>query len=188
MVDLALKLKVFRLLFFNFVPTGRGKQITGSDLTPQQRKELLEYICRKRDELMGKLDFFSTDPCFAAALVRHKKDMFVEHTAKFLGGCAAGRVYCSITAEGKVKPCVFMPIIVGDLRKQSFEDIWNNSEVMKNLRDWSKRNEKCRECKYNTICGGCRSRAYGYTGNYLGDDPLCPYSSELWPKEKDIKE
>jgi radical SAM protein with 4Fe4S-binding SPASM domain len=32
---------------------------------------------------------------------------------------------------------------------------------------------KCATCKYKKICGGCRSRAYAASGDYLAEDPVC---------------
>ena len=31
----------------------------------------------------------------------------------------------------------------------------------------------CGKCLYNRICGGCRTRAYHLTGDWLGTDPAC---------------
>ena len=32
---------------------------------------------------------------------------------------------------------------------------------------------KCGECEYREACGGCRGRAYAYSGDYLAEDPVC---------------
>ena len=44
---------------------------------------------------------------------------------------------------------------------------------MKNLRKIDNLGGKCKECKNNKKCGGCRAMAYATTKNYLGEDPLC---------------
>lgn len=66
-----------------------------------------------------------------------------------------------------------MPIIVGDLRKQSLGEIWLNSKVMNDLRDRDKLEGRCGHCEYKYICGGCRARAYAYYRDYLAPDPGC---------------
>ena len=33
--------------------------------------------------------------------------------------------------------------------------------------------ESYSECKYNSICGGCRTDAYIATGDIFGKDPMC---------------
>jgi len=62
---------------------------------------------------------------------------------------------------------------VGDLRKQTFKDIWENSEVMLKLRNKDLIKPPCGECPYRYVCGGCRARAYSYHGDYLAPDPGC---------------
>ncbi|MFQ6117742.1 MAG: radical SAM/SPASM domain-containing protein, partial [Candidatus Bipolaricaulia bacterium] len=34
---------------------------------------------------------------------------------------------------------------------------------------------KCGKCEFKGVCGGSRARAYAMTGDYLQNDPLCPY-------------
>ncbi|OFV67183.1 MAG: hypothetical protein SCAL_001717 [Candidatus Syntrophoarchaeum caldarius] len=34
-------------------------------------------------------------------------------------------------------------------------------------------NGNCGACIHREECGGCRSRAYGFSGDYLGEDPVC---------------
>ncbi len=44
-------------------------------------------------------------------------------------GCLAGTGVCFISHEGEVFPCGYLPALAGDLRKQSFAEIWNDSAV-----------------------------------------------------------
>ncbi|MDP6039596.1 MAG: radical SAM/SPASM domain-containing protein, partial [Candidatus Latescibacteria bacterium] len=34
---------------------------------------------------------------------------------------------------------------------------------------------KCGFCEFRKVCGGCRARALGTTGDYLGEEPFCVY-------------
>jgi len=77
-----------------------------------------------------------------------------------------------------------MPIVVGDLRKQSLAEIWERSPVLKELRDRSNLREHCGVCNYRRVCGGCRARAYGYCGDYNAPDPGCKFNSNVWGKLK----
>ena len=92
----------------------------------------------------------------------------------FIGGCGAGRLYCSLSPQGDVHPCVFLPLKVGNLKKEKFENIWLNSELFNALRDRSKLNGVCSKCSFKYICGGCRARASAYnSGDFLASDPGC---------------
>ena len=44
-------------------------------------------------------------------------------------GCLAGTAVCFISHQGEVYPCGYLPALAGDLRKQPFAEIWENSVV-----------------------------------------------------------
>ncbi len=90
-------------------------------------------------------------------------------------GCLAGTGVCFISHEGEVFPCGYLPALAGDLRKQSFAEIWTNSEVFATLRDNSKLTGKCGCCEFRNVCMGCRARAYAATGDYMAAEPFCVY-------------
>jgi len=189
---------------FNFIPTGRATEITNIDLTPTEREDLLKLLYEEMIESMIKKGpkIFSAAPQFTrvgleqskliqkkmhnpgsapAIPVGHYGNLpgLTSEVAGFIGGCGAGRVYCGLTPDGILTPCVFMPIPVGDLRKEKLEDIWLNSPILNDLRDREKLVGRCGKCSYKYVCGGCRARAYGYFGNYLYPDPGCARSLEV---------
>jgi len=90
-------------------------------------------------------------------------------------GCLAGTAVCFISHQGEVYPCGYLPALAGDLRKQSFADIWESSFVFNQLRDTDNLNGKCGCCEFRNICMGCRARAFAATGNYLDEEPFCVY-------------
>jgi radical SAM protein with 4Fe4S-binding SPASM domain len=187
-IELAKKLGAKRVIVFNFIPTGRGEEIVHLDLSPIERENLLKYMYKELTG--GQIEALSTAPqysrvCLQQSLI-NKRDILspthfaaldfhgkTKQLADFLGGCGAGRLYCAIQPNGLVTLCVFMPIVVGDLRKQSLKEIWLNSKVMNDLRDRSKLEGRCGHCEYKYVCGGCRARAYAYYRDYLAPDPGC---------------
>jgi radical SAM protein with 4Fe4S-binding SPASM domain len=90
-------------------------------------------------------------------------------------GCLAGTAVCFISNQGEVYPCGYLPALAGDLKKQSFADIWENSVVFNQLRDVNNLQGKCGCCEFRNICMGCRARAFAATGNYLDEEPFCVY-------------
>jgi len=90
-------------------------------------------------------------------------------------GCLAGTGVCFISHEGEVYPCGYLPVIAGDLRKQTFSDIWENSTVFHELRDTSGLKGKCGCCEFRNVCMGCRARAYAATGDFMDEEPFCVY-------------
>lgn len=90
-------------------------------------------------------------------------------------GCLAGTGVCFISHEGEVYPCGYLPALAGDLRKQTFQDIWDNSQVFHELRDADRLKGKCGCCEFRNVCMGCRARAFAATGDYMQEEPFCVY-------------
>ncbi len=192
-IDLADELGLQRIVFFNFIPVGRGKEIVKYDLTPEQREEFLRMIYKEMGKHKG-LQIVSTAPQYARVTLQLSggeevspahfyvgNDPIVKSLAEFIGGCGAGRIYAAIQPEGTVTPCVFMPIPVGNVRQREFREIWETSEVMLKLRERAKHVwGYCANCPYLNVCGGCRARAYAYFRDPLGPDPGCVLNKKYW--------
>lgn len=185
-IDLAEKLGAQRFMAFNFIPAGRGADVAGVDLSPEQREALLKMLMNKN--LSGGIPALSTAPQLARVSLQMSGGEFVSPThmyidapswdlkvlAEFIGGCGAGRLYCALQPNGDVTPCVFMPgLVVGNIRKSSFMNIWEKSEVMHKLRDRRLLEGHCGNCQYKHVCGGCRARALGYFNDVMAPDPGC---------------
>jgi radical SAM protein with 4Fe4S-binding SPASM domain len=189
MLDLAIQLKVKRFIVFNFVPTGRGKEIINEDLTPKEREELLTFLYDKWQQKLGT-DIYSTSPEYSRIGINkvlegtgktyaptHFATMETGYNgiamAEFIGGCGAGRMYAALEDNGDLEPCVFLPIRVGNILKQDFHEIWTGSKVLQDLRNRDAIEGVCGTCPFRYSCGGCRARAYGYYGDYMKSDPGC---------------
>ncbi|HZS94852.1 MAG TPA: radical SAM protein [Chloroflexota bacterium] len=96
-------------------------------------------------------------------------------TSQTRRGCLAGSGICFVSHRGEVFACGYLPFKAGDLRRQSFADVWADSPVFADLRDPERLMGKCGRCEYRIVCGGCRARAFGQTGHYLGEEPACLY-------------
>jgi radical SAM protein with 4Fe4S-binding SPASM domain len=94
-------------------------------------------------------------------------------------GCLAGTGVCFISHEGEVFPCGYLPVIAGDLRKQTFADIWENADVFQQLRETDNLKGKCGCCEFRNVCMGCRARAFAATGDYLDEEPFCVYEPKM---------
>ena len=184
MVRLSEELGVTRLVFFNFIPTGRGKEIRELDLSPEEREKVLKEIYK--ESISSKVQVVSTAPQLARVswqmsggedvLPTHftiPKSKTLRAVAEFIGGCGAGRIYMAIQPDGTVTPCVFLPIPVGNLRKDKLKEIWEKNKLINDLKDKDLLKQPCGSCEFRYICGGCRARAYAYFGDYLAADPGC---------------
>ena len=182
---------------FNFIPTGRGKEIMEQDIGPEEREEMLRVLWRHLQE--EKIGIMSTAPQLGRACLMYSLPQGVFATghagqgagegarmiAKYVGGCGAGRCYCAIQPNGVVTPCVYIPLPMGDLRKEKLIDIWRESEICGILRNRDYLAYHCGFCPYRDYCGGCRARAYGYLGDLTEADPGCIHNREKWVSLKE---
>jgi len=196
MIDFARNIGAKVLNFFFLVQTGRGQNII--DIEPSQYREILIYLARSQNvgaedaNLSGGLFDQFGDPWTSSVgnangvILRAK---CAPHFRKIIyeldpnspmlknyaqGSCPAGKHYCRITPEGDITPCPYMPVSAGNLRKESFDAIWNHSNVLNDLRE-PHLGGRCGECEFSEICGGCRCRAYAASNDYLAEDPACSY-------------
>jgi AdoMet-dependent heme synthase len=94
-------------------------------------------------------------------------------------GSLAAAVYVSSSHQGEVYACGYLPVLAGDLRQESLEEIWRSAAVFQKLRDTGNLKGKCGRCEFRNICMGCRARAYAATGNYLDEEPFCIYEPQM---------
>jgi len=102
-------------------------------------------------------------------------------------GCLAGTGVCFISHEGEVFPCGYLPVLAGDLRRQTFIEIWEKSVVFEQLRDTGNLKGKCGCCEFRNICMGCRARAFAATGDFLDEEPFCIYQPRTGEKSQEPK-
>lgn len=101
------------------------------------------------------------------------KKKLLSRQNKVLGGCTAGIAEVAISPEMDIFPCVKLRIPAGNLKDQSIKDIWLNSPLLANLRNWNNLKGFCTKCEYVSICRGCRADAWARTGDCMAMDPLC---------------
>ncbi|MFO7631765.1 MAG: radical SAM protein [Caldilinea sp.] len=94
-------------------------------------------------------------------------------------GCLAGTGVCFVSHRGEVFPCGYLPVEAGNVRRQPFREIWEESALFSDLRDSSLLGGKCGLCEFKNVCGGCRARAYGMTHEYLDEEPFCTYEPQI---------
>jgi heme b synthase len=190
---LALALRSGAVAFhpFMLVPTGRGKGLEPVAMSPEEYERTLAWVYEKQNELGDRIFFKPTDAPHYQRIVKQKTRENISHgtasSAKGTGrpmdsmtrGCLAGISFCFISHRGKVQGCGYLDVEAGNIRRNSFKQIWKQSTLFNELRDFSNIKGKCGACEYINICGGCRARAYEATGDYLEAEPYCLYEPSL---------
>ena len=152
------------------VATGRGAGMPG--LEPHENDQVLEDLVDLERAFRGRM------------LVRAKcQPQFMRHVytrdtdsplLNYATRCPCGVHYCRITPEGRLTPCPYTPVEAGDLRRQSFAEVWDHSPIFTALRA-GELGGRCGRCEYRVVCGGCRARAHAEAGDLMAEDPSCAY-------------
>lgn len=184
--ELAKELGAVAHHIFLLVPVGRGKELSKESLLPEKYEELLHWFYEQREK--SSLHLKATcAPHYYRILRERARAEGKEVNYETFGldaltrGCLAGVGFCFIAYNGIVQTCGYLEVPCGDLRKSTFKEVWENSEVFNNLRNFKLYKGKCGSCEYIRVCGGCRARAYEATGDYLEEEPLCTYQ----PKKRE---
>ncbi len=152
------------------VATGRGAGL--SDLAPAEYEAVLADLARWQRQYRGQMMIRAKcAPHFMRHVHRADPDSPI---LNYRTRCPCGTQYCRITPDGKLTPCPYLPEIAGDLRSQSFGEIWRGSPLFRRLREGTL-GGKCGRCEYQKLCGGCRARAFALEGDVMAADPSCAY-------------
>jgi mycofactocin radical SAM maturase len=144
-----------------FRPSGRARGSWETlKLNSSQLQELSAWLSRDPSILTGD-SFFSIAPDGRRQLG--------------LDMCGACKMTCCIDPSGNVFPCAFLqetPFCGGNLRKDSFKDIWDNSPSFQRFRRLEP--SSCRTCpRFEKCRGGCPAVAYFLTRDLNASDPEC---------------
>ncbi len=183
LLDLASEVDAQIVLLYQLVPEGRGEE--AMELSRREYRALTEMVAEKQKVNRAIIEP-TWSPQYWAYLMSTdgKKPSALEMklARALFKGCVAGSGLCYIKPDGEIWPCPFVPLSGGNVREQSLEEIWYESELFQSLRDRERlTGEICSQCRFKYICGGCRGRAYAHSGDYLGDDPLCFLYSTTTP-------
>ncbi|MBN1390076.1 MAG: SPASM domain-containing protein, partial [Candidatus Thermoplasmatota archaeon] len=90
----------------------------------------------------------------------------------YFSGCTAGVDWLALDPTGRVRVCNHSPTIIGDLREQTFDEVWGHP-LLRAFRKHEVVPDECRECeKVDTCLGGCRAAAQTLHGDWKAHDPL----------------
>lgn len=168
-IQLADDLKLWRIYLIYLIAMGRGREIPEACLSVAENKRFFEYLADQQKHVKVWLKPIC-NPQYWAFL---KHEGLVDHECPItFTGCTAGITRFHIFPNGDVTPCAYLPAKAGNLRESGFLAIVHNAEMFKALRARAVKGQ-CGTCQYKQICGGCRSRAYALSGDYLAEDPLC---------------
>ena len=165
--------KVWNVYFL--VPSGRGSFV--SDFAPEEYDQVLAQLAEIQRKWSSKmLVNAKCAPHFVRTLLSSDESApFPKSFEGGAGGCPAGTHYLGIRPNGDVTPCPYLPLFAGNLGATGLREIWDTSELFTQIRQRNDLGGRCGACELSSMCGGCRARAYGMTGDVMAEDPLCTH-------------
>lgn len=163
-IRLGEELRVDGMIIERFIPWGRGIEIREEVLDREQWRRMLKAL----------FEYFSMEleedeiPPYQAFQV----DLRGEEPQLLGAPCVLGTEGFCVMPQGEVFPCRRFPLSIGNLLRNPLREIWENSEVLHQLRKKENLKGKCGTCGQGA-CTGCRSLAFSLTGDYLAEDPHC---------------
>jgi len=164
-LDLARAHQVSQVYLHNFKCSGRGfKNREELDLSPEEWREFYLEALQVKEETKDLLISFD-DPVIAS-LPGYEANPLVK-------GSSCGKLSLNLRPNGDITPCGFIPLVVGNILRDDFEELWYNSPILNKMRNKEAKG-KCQGCgAYEDCLGGCTARAFATTGDLSEPDPHC---------------
>lgn len=167
---------------FIIVPMGRGEELLQELISQPDYDEILEWHYQQEKSEASILMRPTCAPHYyrlVHQLARRDGTKFRRRDLTFSTGagkgCVAGQTICLIDAFGEVHPCSYMPQSAGNVFEAPFRTIWEESPLLRAIRDFDSYKGRCGACEYRNVCGGCRVRAWAFNGDLLAEEPVCDY-------------
>ncbi len=175
---------------FMIVPTGRGEDIMEELIPSEDYDKILEWHYETEKEENDLLMRPTCAPHYYRLVLQksRKEGGFKRRSLQFSTGgskgCLAGQLISLIDVDGDVLPCSYFPKSAGNVFKQPFKEIWEESELLLSLRNFKSYKGSCGVCEYLNVCGGCRARSYAMNNDYLAEEPFCNHTPIRIKKSK----
>lgn len=182
-VSLAYSLEVPHIHFMCLMPSGRGNVFYERlKLTTDQKVSLTKKMRKLKERYKRKIgidcaNFYQQPPSKG-----FNPDDSYDLVDRIYAGCEATRVKAVVTASGDVIGCeILRDLKGGNIRENSFIDIWENNDVFKYIRSRNAQSieGKCKTCKYVVACvGDCPSYSTYHRKSFFAGGEECPHEPE----------
>lgn len=161
-LDLTKSLNVDFVSVARYIPWGNGKDILDYFLNKEEIKGVYELVLSYAEKNKGKIEYDVRRPLW----------ILLKKEGNNVGGrCTAGLMGLTILPNGDILPCRPMGIVLGNILKNTFFEVWYLSDILwkiRNYKDW-----KCGKCENNFTCGGCLAISNAIHKDYFVEDDQC---------------
>ncbi len=183
-LDLAVRLGAAAHHIFLLVPTGRGKDLRDPAISAGDYEKILHWFYDQQEKVPLHLKATCAPHYYRILRQRAKAEGKKVNPETFgleamTRGCLGGIGFCFVSHVGDVQPCGYLEVRSGNVREKGLREIWEDSPVFRQLRDFSAYKGRCGRCEYIRVCGGCRARALDQEGDFMAEEPLCTHQPSV---------
>lgn len=160
-VDKCTDIGVKSINLITFVPAGRGMKNSWLGLDSAEYKRFLQRVLKlKRSSTIRVL----TETPLLGVL----------GGAECHAMCLAGIFMIVVNATGDITPCSYFDRILGNIKKDTIQNVWQRNKFLKDLCNPAFLSSECKKCEYSETCfGSCRAAAFQTFGTISAPDPAC---------------
>ena len=159
------------IIIERLVPLGQSEDQFSNVLTKSMLKKLWDFFLSENG-----YDTYKDYEYRALKIELKKRKIFKKQQSYKIdikvANCIVGKDGSAIMPDGSVYPCRRLPLVIGNLLDSEFYEIFENSQILKDLTNKDLLQGKCKECDSN-VCFGCRAMVYAVKKNLYGEDPHC---------------
>jgi len=179
---LAKKIGAVAWYMFMIVPMGRGEELMAELISKEDYEEILKWHFEMELEEKEILVRPTCAPHYYRIVQQEAEAKGIDFERRNLKfgtggakGCIAAQSIAFIGSRGDVQPCSYFPTSAGNVREQTFQEIWETSPLFKDIRSFKDYKGRCGSCEYLSVCGGCRARADVILDDYMEEEPFCTH-------------
>jgi len=164
-ITLVRRYGVTRLNLHNFKCVGHGLANKDElDLSPLEWQAFYRRALEVKSKIPD-LEISFDDPVIAS--------LGLPTESSLVKGSICGKLSLAIKTNGDITPCGFIPIVIGNIVRDDFGEVWRNAPLLAKMRH-KEPSGKCGACDHYSDClGGCSARALALTGDINNPDPHC---------------
>lgn len=157
---------------FFLIATGRGAAL--EQITAEECEDVLNYLHDLAPRVRFGIKTTEAPHFRRIALQRphHDRARMRDRAGRSV---TDGNGFVFIDHLGQICPSGFLPLVCGNVRRDSLVSVYRDHELFLRLRNADAFEGKCGRCAFRNVCGGSRARACAATGSPTGSDPLCAY-------------
>ena len=154
---------IARWSLFFLISVGRGKVL--QPLSPEDGERLMSWIYDTSRIAPFTVATTEAPSYRRVALERMRSDGLTgeeirRNPAARGFGIRDGHGIMFVSNTGDICPAGFLPLPVGNVRRDRVADVYRNSPLFQKLHDPAQFEGRCGVCEYRVLCGGSRARAY----------------------------